>query len=62
LVVGGWIVFDDYGDPLFPGVQLAVEHHLSPSAYAIAASPGSTQCFARKRGPAQRGTNVRSAR
>jgi O-methyltransferase len=33
LEVGGSIVFDDYGDPLFPGVTLAVSRFLDSSMY-----------------------------
>lgn len=46
LVPGGWIVFDDYHNPLFPGVDLAIERYLDPGRYRIIASPESIQCYA----------------
>lgn len=45
---GGWVVFDDYGDPKFPGVQLAVDRHLDRRQYAIQRT-GPTQHAARRR-------------
>ncbi len=49
LVPGDHIVFDDYDNPRFPGVRLAIERHLDPRRYTIEPSPATTQCFATKR-------------
>jgi O-methyltransferase len=49
LVPGGHIVFDDYDNPLFPGINLAIERHLSRERYAVTPSPATIQCFATRR-------------
>jgi O-methyltransferase len=49
LVPGGHIVFDDYDNPHFPGINLAVERYLDPTSYIIESSPNSIQCFATRR-------------
>lgn len=49
LVSGGSMVFDDYDDPAFPGIRLAVERTLSADKYEVFAVPGGTQYLARKR-------------
>lgn len=49
LVPGGHVVFDDYDNRLFPGVNLAIERHLSPERYVVTPSPATIQCFATRR-------------
>lgn len=49
LVPGGHIVFDDYNNPYFPGISLAVEKYLNPENYIIERSPKTIQCFATRR-------------
>lgn len=49
LVPGGHIVFDDYDNPRFPGINLAIERHLSRESYLVTPSPATIQCFATKR-------------
>ncbi len=46
LVSGGRIVFDDFGDPQFPGVKWAIDRFLSPKEYLVQASSETTQCIA----------------
>ena len=46
LVTGGRIVFDDFGDPQFPGVKWAVDRFLSPTDYLVKTSSEFTQCIA----------------
>jgi O-methyltransferase len=50
LVAGGVVVFDDYRNPDFPGVRLAVDECVSQREYEITYSLSGWQAFARKRG------------
>lgn len=49
LVPNGAVVFDDYLDPQFPGVELAVRRFLDASRYDVVALPATNQCVATKR-------------
>jgi O-methyltransferase len=49
LVPGGVVLFDDFGNPRFPGVELAVQRALSPSLFLGGRLPGSIQYVARRR-------------
>lgn len=51
---GGRIVFDDYDDPAFPGVTMAVRTLLDRSRYRISVSGSTSQCVAVKKGPDHR--------
>lgn len=46
LVPGGRIVFDDYDNPRYPGVSLAIRDRLDPARYTIIDSGDTLQCFA----------------
>ncbi len=45
LVSGGYIVFDDYYNPLFPGVDLAIKRHLDLSRYKLSPIENTIQCL-----------------
>lgn len=49
LVPGGAVVFDDVGNPRFPGVQLAVERWLDRECFVGSRVPGTIQYVARRR-------------
>ncbi len=49
LVTGGVVLFDDYGNPRLPGVQLAVDRHLDPDRFRGARIPGTIQYLATRR-------------
>jgi O-methyltransferase len=49
LVPGGHIVFDDYNNPYYPGVSLAVDKYLCSENYLVVRSPKTIQCFATRR-------------
>jgi O-methyltransferase len=49
LIPGGHIVFDDYDNPRFPGINLAIEKYLDPEKYIIVRSPETIQCFVTRR-------------
>ena len=49
LVPGGIIVFDDYENPVFPGVTVAIARMLDPKRFVITGAPERLQCYALKR-------------
>jgi O-methyltransferase len=50
LVAGGIILFDDYGNPRLPGVEIAVDKCLDREQFAGRRLPGSIQYVAIRRG------------